>query len=303
MKKVLVAEIGQSALVLSAFANLDTDTPLFIGQVVTDLGLQEGLSFLEKDIGAFKTEDLECFIVSSLEQEQFRRALKTSDYREKGKTTWEALDEISDPMGMLEQWSKAVIVKPFKAIRNFSSIFLEEVGEVLILDSDEGSVNLYLLQRDKPLCVGEGLEVSPEVILGSRAWVNSTLKAKPTSTIDSELKTVEDLAAQMEQIAQTLREAILDFCSQGSDSSLDPGGIRDLTDLRWVIGTGNALTTLPGGAEVIRESLMHCHSVTFPEAGLPILIDQDNILTSLGALSGIYPHGAWLLLLESLGIE
>jgi hypothetical protein len=78
---------------------------------------------------------------------------------------------------------------------------------------------------------------------------------------------------------------------------------RDLTNLRWVIGTGNALTTLPGGAEVIRESLMHCGSITFPEAGFPILIDQDNILTSLGAFSGIYPHAAWQLLLESLGVD
>ncbi len=299
MKKVLVAEIGQSTLVLSAFANLNTDTPLLIGQVVTDFGLREGLSLLEKDIGALNTEDLECFIVSPLGQEQLQQVFKTSNYRGKVKTTRAAPDEISEPMGMLEQWSKAEIVKPFEAIRNLSSVFLEEVGEVLILDSDGGSVNLYLMQRDKPSCVGEG----PEVSQGSRSWVNSTLKAKPTFTIDFEPKTAEELAAHMDETAQTLREAIQDFCSQGSDSSLAPGSIRDLTNLRWVIGTGNALTTLPGGVEVIRESLMHCSSITFPEAGLPILIDQDNILTSLGALSGIYPHGAWLLLLESLGVD
>lgn len=287
MKKVLVAEIGQSKLALSAFTNLHTDIPLLIGQVVTDLDLQEGLSLLEKDIGALNTEDLECFIVSSLGREQLLQAFRA------------APGEISEPMGMIEQWSQAEIVEPFKAIGNLSAIFLEEVGEVLILDSDGGSVNLYFLQKDKPLYVGEGSEVSR----GGRARENSTLKAKPSSSIDSEPRTAEAIAAQMDQTARAIREAILDFCSRGSDSSLVPVSTRDLTNLRWVIGTGNAFTTLPGGVEVIRESLMHSSAITFPQAGLPILIDQDNILTSLGALSGIYPYGTRRLLLESLGVD
>lgn len=265
MKKVLVAEIGHSTLILTAFGDLDTDSPLLLGQEVTNLGFEKGLSLLEKDIGVPDTEYLECYIVSSIEQEGLQQVIKTLDHTGKANK----------------------IVKTHEAIINISSLFLEEVGDVLILDGDRGSINLYLIQKNQSPLLGEHFEPNQDL----RTWVSSTPK------------TAKEIAARREHTAQALQEAVLHFCSQGSPDSLDSHSSRDLTKLRWVIGTGSALTTLPGGLEMIRESLAHCSQVTFPEAGFPILIDRDNILTSLGALSDTYRQGVWQLLLESLGVE
>lgn len=287
MKKVLVAEIGQSALSLTAFGDLDTESPLLLGREVTNLGLEEGLSLLEKDIGVSDTEFMECYIVSSLKQEELQRVIKALDRAGKGDTGMAFTDKSSQQEGIIKRWSEAKIVGTNMALLHLSSLFLEEVGEVLILDGNNGSIHLYLIQRNKPLLVEGSSEASQE----GRAQRNSTSK------------TAEELAFEMKNTAQALQEGILNFCTKDSPDSMAPHTTRDLTQLRWVIGTGSAITTLPGGVEVMRESLRHCSQMTFPETGFPILIDRDNILTALGALSDTYRQGAWQLLLESLGIE
>lgn len=286
MKKVLVAEIGLTTLSLTAFGDLDIDRPLLLGQENTCFGLEKGLTLLEKDIGASDTEYLECTIVSSLGQGELQQVIKDLDRAEKANLEINFMGEIPQQEGMAEQWLEAKILKTHEAIGNLSSLFLEEVGEVLILVGDKGSVDLYLIQKNKPLLIGRG----PETGQDNRARVSPTPK------------TAEELAFEREHTAQTLRETILTFC-QGYPDSLTSHSTRDLTGLRWVIGTGSALTSLPGGLEVIRESLAHCTRVNFPEAGFPILIDRDNILTSLGAFSNTYREGAWQLLLESLGVD
>jgi len=287
VKKVLVAEIGQFALSLTAFGDLDTESPLLLGQEITNLGLEKGLSLLEEDIGVSDTEFLECYIVSSLKQEELQRVIKALDHAGKANPGMPFTGKSSHQEGIIERWSEAKIVRTNEAMKNLSSLFLEEVGEVLILEGDNDSIDLYLIQKNNPLFVEGSSEASQE----GRAQGNLTLK------------TAEELAFEMEDTAQTLQKAILHFCTQGSPDSRPTHTTRDLTQLRWVIGTGSAITTLPGGLEVIRESLRHCSQMSFPETGFPILIDRDNILTPLGALSDTYRQGAWQLLLESLGIE
>lgn len=287
MKKVLVAEIGHTTIILTAFGDLDTDHPLLLGQENTYFGLEKGIRLLEKDIGVSDPEYLECYIVSALEQEGLQQVIEILDLKEKDNIERDFAGETSQRGGMAERWFEAKILKPHEAIDNFSSVFLKEVGEVLILKGDRASsIDLYLIQENKPLHVGRATGTS----LGSRARVNPPPR------------TAEELATEMEYTAQTLQEAIHTFC-QGSSDVLTAHSTRDLTQLRWVIGTGSALATLPSGLEVIRDSLVHCDLVKFPEAGFPILIDRDNILMSLGALTDRYHKGAWQLLLESLGID
>lgn len=285
MKKVLVAEIGQTTITLTAFGDLDTDHPLLLGQENTCFGLERGLALLEKDIGASDPVYLECTIISSLGQGEVQ-IIKDLDHAEKANIERDLAGDTAQQEGMTERWFKAKMLKTHEAIDNLSSLFLEEVGEVLIVESDRGSVDLYLIQKNKPLLIGRG----PEMSRDSRTRVSSTPKI------------VEELAAEMEYTAQILQEAILNFC-QGSSDALTIHSTRDLSQLRWVIGTGNALATLPNGLDVIRESLAHCSLVNFPEAGFPILIDRDNILRSLGAISDTYREGAWQLMLESLGVD
>ena len=85
---------------------------------------------------------------------------------------------------------------------------------------------------------------------------------------------------------------------------------RDLTACRLVIGTGGALTRLPGG-EAMLESTRAGASVgaggggdrLLPPADARCLIDRDYIFACCGALAGHYPHEAVVALMRhSVGL-
>ena len=300
MKKVVVAEIGKSTLVLNAFGDIDTSSPRLLGQVVARSGLKSALTLLEKDIGALDGEHVEIHIVSSLDQNTLVQEILSHD-------------ELGDLNRFLkttntdkEEFGKKIVATA-QAIMNLSRLFLEEVGEVLILDVGGGSTDIYLFRRDHLPRVTQGLGIYQdaksivtqigEQDINVRYGLNWEELVKPIP------KTTEEIALERELAAYTLQKAMLDFCRSNLSQAERFDHALDLTQLRWVIGTGGALNYLPGGLEMISEALSHCREVGFPEDGFPILLDRDNILASLGALKDQYRNGVWQLLLESLGVD
>ncbi|MDR2097554.1 MAG: glutamate mutase L [Spirochaetaceae bacterium] len=80
---------------------------------------------------------------------------------------------------------------------------------------------------------------------------------------------------------------------------------RDLTEVRYIIGTGGALTRLPGRTGIMRSIAKRSESGTllFPPETAEILVDNDYIMASLGVLSKRYPEAALRLLKKSLGLD
>lgn len=81
---------------------------------------------------------------------------------------------------------------------------------------------------------------------------------------------------------------------------------KDLTKLKYLIGTGGALTRLPHREEIMRR-IADCNTnkmMLYPRPGkLELLYDNDYIMASLGVLSKAYPEAALSLLKQSLGLE
>ena len=79
---------------------------------------------------------------------------------------------------------------------------------------------------------------------------------------------------------------------------------KDLTQVRYIVGTGGALTRLPGRVEILKEIARHNETglLLFPGDHAEILIDNDYIMASLGVLSRKYPEAALRLLEKSLRI-
>ncbi len=80
---------------------------------------------------------------------------------------------------------------------------------------------------------------------------------------------------------------------------------KDLTQIKYIIGTGGALTRLPHRAALLRyiadcnkHGMMLCPK---PEK-LALLFDNDYIMASMGVLSKKYPDAALSLLKRSIGI-
>lgn len=76
---------------------------------------------------------------------------------------------------------------------------------------------------------------------------------------------------------------------------------KDLTAVKFIIGTGGALTRLPNGKKVIRKVLSRdINEKLNPGKDVEILIDEKYIMASLGVLSKKYPDFAIKMLKKVL---
>ena len=75
-----------------------------------------------------------------------------------------------------------------------------------------------------------------------------------------------------------------------------------MTQVKYIVGTGGALTRLPHREEIMRE-ITRCNEsgmLLLPGEHAQILVDHDYIMASLGVLSKRYPQAAARLLEQSL---
>ena len=76
---------------------------------------------------------------------------------------------------------------------------------------------------------------------------------------------------------------------------------KDLTAVKWIVGTGGALTRLTAREEILNSiSQFNRADKLLPTAEAKILIDNDYIMASLGILSSLNKEAAIKLLLKSL---
>lgn len=80
---------------------------------------------------------------------------------------------------------------------------------------------------------------------------------------------------------------------------------KDLTQVKYIVGTGGALTRLPHRVEIMKmipkdnETGMKL----YPSEAVKVLVDNDYIMASLGVLSKTHRQGAIKILGKSLGME
>lgn len=76
---------------------------------------------------------------------------------------------------------------------------------------------------------------------------------------------------------------------------------KDLTIVKYIIGTGGALTRLPGRIEILKATGMHGKGMElYPGKEAKVLIDNHYIMASLGVLSKRFPEAALELMKQSM---
>ncbi len=79
---------------------------------------------------------------------------------------------------------------------------------------------------------------------------------------------------------------------------------RDLTAVKYCIGTGGALTRLKGGIEIMQKMVTNSPGKKlYPGEGIKFLLDKNYTMASLGVLSKQYPDAAVKLIKQSLGLS
>lgn len=80
---------------------------------------------------------------------------------------------------------------------------------------------------------------------------------------------------------------------------------KDLTGVKYIIGTGGALTRLPNRIEILEYVTRYNKNqeLLMPKENTKILIDNDYIMASIGVLSKKYEEASLKLMLKSLNFE
>ncbi len=145
--------------------------------------------------------------------------------------------------------------------------------------------------------------------LASRCGTTAARIAELLETVGLIPETAEEVRLMEELTFVAARTALLRHAGVWRDLYGPSGRTRvvegkDLTAVKTVIGTGGALTRLPGGRDILCRILSENsgNSLTPPgDAG--VLIDTDYSMACLGAMSAEFPEAALTLLKSSLRIS
>lgn len=78
---------------------------------------------------------------------------------------------------------------------------------------------------------------------------------------------------------------------------------KDLSSVKFIIGTGGPLTRLPGGEQVLSKLIGKGYGRELYPAAAQVVLDREYIMAMCGVLSRRFPEQARSLLLGSLGLE
>ncbi len=121
---------------------------------------------------------------------------------------------------------------------------------------------------------------------------------------EAEFKLVERLTKEAVLKAVERHAGMIRYIYGPSGRSTVAEG-KDLTQVKYIVGTGGALTRLPHRVEIMEEIAKHNETgmMLFPTEHAQILVDNDYIMASLGVLSKRYREAAIKLLEKSLDFK
>jgi len=217
------------------------------------------------------------------------------------------------------------------AVMECTKLLNQRIGNLIVFDVGGATTDLHSVTEDSDQ-IGRIL-ISPEPkakrtvegdlgvyvnmhnildLIGEEA-LKKDLPGLDLEKVLREYNAIPDTAEQIRFVERLTKEAVLRATERHAGqiryvygpsgrSTLAEG--KDLTQVRYIVGTGGALTRLPGRVEILKEIARHNETglLLFPGDHAEILIDNDYIMASLGVLSRKYPEAALRLLEKSLRI-
>lgn len=218
------------------------------------------------------------------------------------------------------------------AVMEATKLLYECIGNLVVLDVGGATTDLHSVTEDSEQ-IGRIL-VNPEpkakrtvegdlgVFVNMKNIVNVIGRDKlaeelPDINIDSIMETYQAIPKTNDEIQfveRLTKEAVIKAVERHAGRMryvYGPSGRttlaegKDLTQVKYIIGTGGALTRLPNRVEIMKSIMKHDPSgmLLFPGEKAEILVDNDYIMASLGVLSKKYKEAAMKLLEKSLNYK
>ncbi len=181
----------------------------------------------------------------------------------------------------------------------------EEINRILISPEPlakrtvEGDLGVYVNMDNIVEIIGKE-KLSAELGLDIESLV---MNKKPIPKTEDEIKFVERLTLEAVLVAlQRHVGKIRNLYGPGGKTTIAEG--KDLSNVKYIIGTGGALTRLPNRVNIIREAIRkNSAQLLLPKEEVEVLIDNHYIMASLGVLSKKYPEAALSLMKQSMDIK
>ncbi|MCQ1529767.1 GlmL-related ornithine degradation protein [Lutispora saccharofermentans] len=215
------------------------------------------------------------------------------------------------------------------AVMEAAKLLKDELGDLVIFDVGGATTDVH--------SVTEGSEeinkmlISPEPYakrtvegdLGVFVNINHIVEKIGLEELEDEFSNVEELIENAKPIPETeeekrfierlTKEAVLTALERHAGTLryiYGPTGKKtiaegkDLTNIKYIIGTGGALTRLPNRVEILKSAADDGRGLElYPGNDAQVLIDNHYIFASLGVLSKKYPEDALKLMKNSLNIK
>ena len=235
-------------------------------------------------------------------------------------------------MEKIREMVNGIIIPTPGAVMKASKILKDEIGDLVTIDVGGATTDIH--------SVTEGTEKVQKVLVEPEPIAKRTVEGDLGVYINkknvAEMVKIERLTKELEMSSKEIEEFInSDIAIPESEKhkrfierltkeavivsiNRHAGGYRtyfggksqtlafgkDLTAVKWIIGTGGALTRLPAREKILSEiALSNKGDKLLPTAEAKILIDNDYIMASLGVLSSLYKEASIKLLFKSLNFE
>lgn len=231
-------------------------------------------------------------------------------------------------MSKVRELVKGPIIPTPGAVMEAAKVLKEELGDLVIFDVGGATTDVHSVTEGSIEI--NSILISPEPVakrtvegdLGVYVNANHVVEKIGMDNLKKEFPDAEDILAdykpipesprEMQFVERLTKEAVLTslerhaghlryFYTASGKKTVAEG--KDLTAIKYIIGTGGALTRLPGKREILELIKRHGkEQELYPTELAQILIDEDYILSSLGVLSKSYHDDALALMKKSLFI-
>ena len=229
-------------------------------------------------------------------------------------------------MAKVRDLVKGPIIPTPGAVMEAAKVLKEEIGDLIIFDVGGATTDLHSVTEGSSEI--NSILISPEPVakrtvegdLGVYVNVSHIVEKigmenlikefpdaqelldnyKPIHVTDREKQIVERLTREAVHTSLERHAGKLRYFYTASGKKTVAEG-KDLTAIQYIIGTGGALTRLPGKKEILESvKILAKERELYPAESAKVLIDEDYILSSLGVLSKSYLNDALLLMKNSL---
>lgn len=206
-----------------------------------------------------------------------------------------------------ELTDKPILPTPGAVLKG-AELFAEEMGDVLVVDVGGATTDVHSVTEGSLEWAPRMTEPEPrakrtvEGDLGVFVNAHNIVRLSEDIEWEHRLKDLEALPATDQQIELTswlTRRAVQTGIRRHAGVVSDlytPTGKKqvvkgkDLTAIRWLVGTGGALTRIPGGKQILEEICTGPGKYLLPTANAEVLIDREYRFSALGTLAHQYPE-------------